>query len=699
MLSKMFAYLEPAPKQPTQSNRRNSDSSRALEPAPEMQMVGSFNQNASPNRAHGVARSSSVAASPFPQQIREQQESRLRENQRVRKDSQINNKRSTSRTTPAMPVTSNYLSNSTDPSTNAAKASPVIPAATPSQDLTLEKRNYFGIAEADGTGSGESLTDWENVSKSSTTRVTKTGRSSSELRTTRTTPPEETNKRVVESSRRRTPGSSTDDEQGRKSDKQRMAREIETLMKEKAQLLADNEQLKKEHAKSQEKLVFADQQIVEDRHTIDALNMQVSSLKQVHLQLSEHLKIVEGQAQQFQNYCNEVQQNYGRLESEAKMLRDKAREADEMRARLDQVRWAEEQLRRYEQYTRELKDKNQRLETDVKLMKDKTREAEEREGQLQALLDVRTSDLKGAKTFLTMEDKFSGADVLKMVEGLNAEIFQASAYIAGLVEDVPKEQMKRFTWKQCMSQDAFNLVQKRVGPALMDFIEEKGPENRRDPLALQLAFQAFLVWWSAYMVNSFADGPTGHELGILYKAIRETETQAVSARWRAITSEKMTKMSKATFTNFIGYSIAGILKMGGATLPQSGKSYHAIQDSIMVIEKVWKQIRAAVKEGIISCDVELTFSDPGADFDPATMDDSYKEESPSLDLNGVETVLCPVAIGVKRTTMKRGDDGNTKPQDELLLKPKVVLSSVFSHIGDFTVLMDETMIRELQDGK
>ncbi|PPQ81722.1 hypothetical protein CVT24_003407 [Panaeolus cyanescens] len=105
----------------------------------------------------------------------------------------------------------------------------------------------------------------------------------------------------------------------------------------------------------------------------------------------------------------------------------------------------------------------------------------------------------------------------------------------------------------------------------------------------------------------------------------------------------MTKMSKVTFTNFIDYSSAGILKMGGATFPQSGKPYLAIQDSIMVIDKVWKQIRAAVKEGIISCDVELTFSDPGADFDGATMDDSYKEESLSSDSKEEDTVLCPVA--------------------------------------------------------
>ncbi|KAF9045119.1 hypothetical protein BJ165DRAFT_1611307 [Panaeolus papilionaceus] len=468
---------------------------------------------------------------------------------------------------------------------------------------------------------------------------------------------------VGESSQKRDPRLSTDDEQANwKAEKRHMAREIEDLTKERAQLLSDNEQLKQQFARSQEKLVFADQTLAGDKQIIEALNIQVTSLKEAYI-----------------------------------------READERNGRLEQLRRTEEQMRVLEQHCRELQEKNQRLGAEPRTLKENTSEGEEREGQLQALLGVRTNELKDAKTFLTMEDKFSAADVLKMVEALNAEIFQASAYLAGLVKDVPKKQMKRVKWPQCISQEAYKTIQKRVGPALMDFIEEKGPDNRRDPLALQLAFQAILVWWATYMVNNFADGPVGSEIGLLYKYIRETEPQAVSARWRAITSEKMGKLMMPTFTNFITYAIGGILKMGGATFPQGGRNALAVQESILQIEKAWKQIKATGKEGIISCEIDLVYSDPGSPFNPATMEDSYQDVgmySPS-DMVDV-TVLCPVAVGLKRSWAKRSDGGQFSLQHEILLKPKVVLSSVFNHIGDFSVVMDDTMhhmLRELQDGR
>ncbi|KAF9045132.1 hypothetical protein BJ165DRAFT_1475475 [Panaeolus papilionaceus] len=656
--SKVRSLWEPEPKPASQNARRHSDSNRTLESDPDMHMVGSYSEGVSTSRAQGVARSSSVAPSPFPQQIRKQQESRLRDNHRTGKDSQAKNYRSpTPKVAPTMPTPSNYPTASSQASAPPTTNSPVIPSLVSSQNMSDAKRNYFGLTNTGDPKNGEPLMEWEKVpaSKPSTAAVA-TERPSSEAKTR---PLEDNGKRVRESPRRRDPGISTDDEQANwKAEKRHMAREIEGLMKERAQLLSDNEQLKQQFAKSQEKLGFADQTLAEDKHLIEALNLQVTSLKQAHTQLSDHAKMVEDRTREFESYCGELQAGYQQLENETRVLRVKAREADERNGRLEQLKRTEEQMRGLEHYS---------------------------------------------KTFLTMEDKFSGADVLKMVEALNAEIFQASAYLAGLVEDVPKEQMKRVKWPQCVSQEAYKTIQKRVGPALMDFIEEKGPDNRRDPLALQLAFQAILVWWATYMVNTFADGVVGSEIGLLYKYIRETEPQAVSARWRAITSEKMGKLMKPTFTNFITYAIGGILKMGGATFPPGGRNALAVQESILQIEKVWKQIKAAGKEGIISCEVDLAYSDPGSPFDPATMEDSYQEEgmySPS-DMVDV-TVLCPVAVGLKRSWAKRSDGGQSSLQDEILLKPKVVLSSVFNHIGDFSVVMDDTMhhmLRELQEGR
>ncbi|PPR01395.1 hypothetical protein CVT24_006234 [Panaeolus cyanescens] len=485
----IFPFLAPSestPEQLTESNRRNDDSSRSLESASDLQMIGSRDRDVSSRRTHGIARSSRVDDLP-----------------------------------------------------------------------------------------------------SSRASAAETSRSSSAMKAHRSAIPEK-GRRAVSGSSRRTQAPSTNDEQGRKPEyqKRRVERE-DTMMMERAQLLHENKQLKKQLAELQGRASVPYKQIVDDR----------------------------------------------------------------------------------------------------------TREAEEREGQIQALLDVCTSGLEGAKSSLTVEDKFSVADVVKMVESLNGEIFRVSAYIAGLVEDFPKEHMKRVTWKQCLSQEAFSLVQKRVGPALTRFIEEKGTENQRDPLALQLAVQALFVWWSAHMVNSFGDGPTGVDMGILYQAIRETgqfvsslqdkitnsfyaeETQAVSARWRAITSKKIMKLSKPTFTSFISYSIVGILKMAGAKIPPSGKHQLAIQNSIMAIAEIWKQIKEAVKEGVMSCDIDLALTFPGAEFDAVEMDVFSKTDSATHNL-GPNTVLCPVTIGVKKSSVQQNDGGGANLiTEEMLLKGKVVLSS------------------------
>lgn len=121
-------------------------------------------------------------------------------------------------------------------------------------------------------------------------------------------------------------------------------------------------------------------------------------------------------------------------------------------------------------------------------------------------------------------------------------------------------------------------------------------------------------------------------------------------------------------------------------LPTS-KSATTIRESISVIEKIWKQIRAAVKEGVISSDIELVHGEPGARFDRGNMEDYYMEDE---DLAGAaaplkpdeEPVLCPVAIGVKKSTIKSANNPQLRShQDVTLLKPKVVLASALAHMA------------------
>ncbi|KAF9047807.1 hypothetical protein BJ165DRAFT_1403443 [Panaeolus papilionaceus] len=334
---------------------------------------------------------------------------------------------------------------------------------------------------------------------------------------------------------------------------------------------------------------------------------------------------------------------------------------------------------------RELQDKIQRMELN---MREKARAAEENQVQLQALLDVRTNELKGAQSFLTMVDTYSGADVVKMVEVLNAEIFQTSAYMSELVEEVLPDEAVRVRWEDCLTPEALAGVRAEVGEELVAFIGRKGPEIRDDTLPLQIAIQSILVWWSAYMINGFCDGIPGEQMMNLYENIRRTEPQAVSARWRAITTKQLAGTARSLNNDVILRILIGLLKMGGwsADLQTSAKSTTAIQESISIIEKAWKDIRVAAKEGVISCDIELVYSKPGLRFDSEYMEDSYVDgETATLDSDSPDdTVLCTVALGLKRSTAKPSPSGLNEFQEDLLVKPKVVLSSLLLQLEDFS---------------
>ncbi|PPQ99011.1 hypothetical protein CVT24_003494 [Panaeolus cyanescens] len=433
-----------------------------------------------------------------------------------------------------------------------------------------------------------------------------------------------------------------------KAERRTLEKDLERAVTEKNGVLRENENLKKRIANYDNRISSLERTLREERTTSDALKDQLATFQQASLVISE-----EGN--------------------------------------------------RALKKCRELEERNAGLEAEMQKLKEGAREAEEKQSQLQGLLDSRKQELKTVQVFLTTTDTCSEADVLKLVASLNAEIFQTSAYIAGLVEDLADERVENLTWQQCLNRDTFNLIEARVGRDLLDFIGERGPDNRRDPFPLQLALQAILVWWSTFMVNAFCDNSIGNELATLYRHVKEKgeylihpcvrsetqlaakETQAVAARWRAITIQNLAKFKHETYSSFVQYSIFGILRMAGCcqNLPTS-KNATTICESIAVIEKIWKQIRAAVKEGVISCDMELVHGEPGGKFDRTSMDDYYMEDE-ILDVGSQlddEPVLCPVAVGVKKSTTKSTDNPQVRSGHNMtLLKPKVVLASALAHMA------------------
>ena len=153
----------------------------------------------------------------------------------------------------------------------------------------------------------------------------------------------------------------------------------------------------------------------------------------------------------------------------------------------------------------------------IRNLEQKLHISQEQHSRTVKLLDDRTAEIKGAQAFLTTADRYSGADIIKMAESLNAEIFQSSAMTAELLVDAPviedSEQPRQYIQKY------EKHLRKVLGSQLFDHLATKSREIRVDPLPLQLAFQALLTSWCAYEINQFCDGPTGRSLKQIYDRI------------------------------------------------------------------------------------------------------------------------------------------------------------------------------------
>ena len=156
----------------------------------------------------------------------------------------------------------------------------------------------------------------------------------------------------------------------------------------------------------------------------------------------------------------------------------------------------------------------------IRNLEQKLRISQEQRSQTTKLLDDRSAELKGAQAFLTTADRYSGADIIKMAESLNAEIFQASALMAELLVDAPVVEDSK-QQRHCIQgyEEYLEHGRKVMGSRLFDHLAVKFREIRVDPLPLQLAFQALFTSWCVYEVGHFCEGTTGKNLKEIYRRI------------------------------------------------------------------------------------------------------------------------------------------------------------------------------------
>ncbi|EDR07695.1 uncharacterized protein LACBIDRAFT_298115 [Laccaria bicolor S238N-H82] len=315
---------------------------------------------------------------------------------------------------------------------------------------------------------------------------------------------------------------------------------------------------------------------------------------------------------------------------------------------------------------------------DINALREQLRRTEANNSQTTQLLDVRTAELKGAQVFLTKADSFAGADLIKMVESLNSEMFQGAAFMSeGLEFDEVAGRNAR------LNAQITERAKILLGSVMFSQLLAKPPTV--DPLPLQLALQSVMILRCRQIIQLLCPMEYGDHNDFLkkvYNGIQASEEQAVTGRWRAMTQAQL--RPSRSYASHIAEDLVNVLIVCG--LSTSNSEYQVIIKDIKhrmsLLEKAALQLRVALKEGVTSVDIEPFDISTRAQFDPTNMDDAYGDSRKERKRGDGERIMCTTDMGLRRVLTKRSVDGQVQSYYDVILKPKVVLASSLTDEGE-----------------
>jgi predicted RNase H-like nuclease (RuvC/YqgF family) len=233
--------------------------------------------------------------------------------------------------------------------------------------------------------------------------------------------------------------------------------------------------------------------IVRDNQSpeVEQLKKQLASYKKENEKLAGERKDAEettrGMTATRHTARTEVQRLYDEL---SKRKSENHRLRQEMEGSTNIVRSLEAKLQETES---ELASTRHALD----VAKNQLKVVSEQKAQLHTLLDDRTFELKGAQSFLTTADASSNADVISMLQRLNAEVLQSAAYMAESMVDT-------FSFESdgvVRNENAYAVVTGLFGQSLAHYLGTK--KHKDDPLLIQIAFQSCFVQFLEFVICSW----------------------------------------------------------------------------------------------------------------------------------------------------------------------------------------------------
>jgi len=260
---------------------------------------------------------------------------------------------------------------------------------------------------------------------------------------------------------------------------------------------------------------------------------------------------------------------------------------------------------------------------------------------------------------------------LGIVRDLNENIFQAAATLTEEWEKLVSMQSTRVV----MTEETLNAFSQFYGRTLTH------RAFNLDPAAVNYLVQSCLCYLAAQITSGWRRGhDDGGELGILrsvYEHLSTSEAQAISARWRSLTHNHLSKPSSPYDSTSITNYVANTLMITG--------SFQSIQHSVDFVKakasnrieticQVASRLESVFIVDVTSTDMYLRCEEPGTAFDNTTMSKEFESDGPSSPQRRDE-VAGTTAVGVvKRVWGWRGEGMRM----EVLLKATVVLEADFT---------------------
>ncbi|KAG1869952.1 hypothetical protein F4604DRAFT_1583884 [Suillus subluteus] len=362
-------------------------------------------------------------------------------------------------------------------------------------------------------------------------------------------------------------------------------------------------------------------------------------------------------------------------------LKKASKEADEIQVRLLQEQSEREKV---QQERSKLEDAVQKLQQgrssyQLLLLKREIENKALRNG-LQALktkfndqtvlLNDCTRKLQGAQGFPSKVDTLFKSEVIRLVDELNQEIMQTAAFISDSFDFAHKpEHRAKF-------KDANTRTSELIGPAMLSLLGTV--QHKEDPLLIQIALQAAIVEFCRWIIMTWDfDGLEAEQpLTEIYTEVRETESQEVSGRWRALTRSHAQRVAPdvhSTMVAHINETLVNVMISAGCT-KDFKDAYREF--TIKFGERVSNIVRMAVRlnramgEEVTSADLWPIHAAAGERFDTESMKD-FDEWSGAQ--SGV--VLCTTALGLQMSE-KVGHEEDAVYKTLILVKPKVALEAI-----------------------